>query len=105
MSNVQRPDYTGKPMSALPFVFRAKRGSKELSSNWHCPPTDDYGHACRMGKEYAMHFVQWLKHNPDAPPVLGLIVHDMDTRLGTVGSGYHVGFFEHLESLLMGVKP
>lgn len=99
------PDYTGKPFSSLPFVRRAKRGSKEPSSNWAVSPAEDYGQACRQGKEYARHFIQWLRQNPEAPPMLALIVRDMDTAIGTDESGYRVAFLEHLESLLLGVKP
>src|SRR5450830_531158 len=48
----------------LPFVYRPKRGFNN-SSNWHVPPTSSYTRACEIGQEYALHFVQFLKDNPD----------------------------------------
>lgn len=100
-------DYTGKPLSALPFVYRPKRGSKELSSNWAVTPTTDYLHACNMGREYAAHFIQWLRQSDMAcGNMLGLIVADMAATVAPArGSedathGYAVGFLSYLERLL-----
>lgn len=100
-------DYTGKPLSALPFVFRPKRGSKELPSNWAVEPTTDYMHACNMGREYAAHFIQWLSQSDMAGGnALGLIVADMAGKVAPArGSedathGYAVGFLTYLERLL-----
>ncbi|SHM05397.1 hypothetical protein SAMN05216428_11287 [Nitrosospira sp. Nsp11] len=79
----------------LPFNFRSKRSS----SHWHVPPTDDYGLACRTGREYAAHFIQFLKDNPSSVgmPILGSIAGAIDFSDESGAKGYWVGFFAHLE--------
>ncbi|HEX5277482.1 MAG TPA: hypothetical protein VFW42_07430 [Fluviicoccus sp.] len=107
MSQSNRIDYTDATLSALPFVYRPKRGSKELSSNWRVTPTTDYAHACNTGREYAAHFIQWLRQSDMAMGnALGLIVADMAATVAPArGSddathGYAVGFLSYLERLL-----
>lgn len=104
-------DYTGKPLSALPFVYRPKRGSKELPSNWAVTPTTDYLHACNMGREYAAHFIQWLRQSDMAcGNMLGLIVADMAGKVAPMPGtddgthGYAVGFLSYLERLLLALQ-
>ena len=80
-SSPARPEY--KPatdesgFAKLPFVYRPKRGFNN-ASNWHTPPTEDYAQACAVGGEYAAHFAQYLKDNPDmcGANSLGIIARD-----------------------------
>lgn len=85
----------------LPFVHHPKRGI-QAASNWHVPPTDDYAQACTLGREYAGHFIQYLKNNPSwvGANGLGRIAADMDFRDDTGAKGYWVGFFSQLERLI-----
>ena len=85
----------------LPFVYRPKRGHKG-ASNWHVPPTDDYVAACKVGREYAAHFAQFLRDNPELAGgfALGWIAADIDFEDESGAKGYWVGFFSHLERLI-----
>lgn len=96
-----KPEIKPASLSALPFVYRPKRGFKN-ASNWRVPPTDDYGLACKIGREYAAHFVQYLKDNPCwvGSNTLGHIVAGIDFKDETGAKGYWVGFFSHLERLI-----
>ncbi|ECY9625004.1 hypothetical protein AVH85_10525 [Salmonella enterica subsp. enterica serovar Cerro] len=96
-----KPEIKPASLSALPFVYRPKRGFKN-ASNWRVPPTDDYGLACKIGREYAAHFVQYLKDNPCwvGSNTLGHIVAAIDFKDETGAKGYWVGFFSHLERLI-----
>jgi hypothetical protein len=95
------PEVKPTSLSALPFVFRPKRGFKN-ASNWRVPPTDDYGLACEIGREYAAHFVQFMKDNPYWVGFnrLGEIVSAIDFKDESGAKGYWVGFFSHLERLI-----
>ncbi|WP_308364314.1 MULTISPECIES: hypothetical protein [unclassified Microbulbifer] len=100
-----RRDYRPEPapLETLPFVYRPGRGNKKAKrSNWKLPPVDDYGLACDLGREYAAHFVQYLKDNPFwvGKNLLGHILADIDYQDSTAAKGCHVGFFSHLERLL-----
>ena len=88
-------------MADLPFVYRPRRGFKN-SSNWRVAPTDDYGMACEIGREYAAHFTQFLKDNPRVvgSNMLGNIVEDIDFSDKSCATGYWVGFFSQLERLI-----
>lgn len=96
-----KPEVKPASLSALPFVFRPKRGFKN-ASNWRVPPTDDYGLACEIGREYAAHFVQFMKDNPYwvGSNTLGAIVSAIDFKDESGAKGYWVGFFSHLERLI-----
>jgi hypothetical protein len=87
---------------SLPFVYRPKRGYKN-ATNWCVEPTDDYLGACRIGSDYAGHFIQFLKDNPDraGSNVLGIIVKDINFADESMAKGYWVGFFAHLERLIL----
>jgi hypothetical protein len=95
------PEIKPLSISALPFVYRPRRGFKD-ASNWHMPPTDDYGQACRFGRECAAHFIQYLKNNPDSVEsnLLGHVASAINFKDETGAKGYWVGFFSHLERLI-----
>jgi hypothetical protein len=96
-----KPETGPVSLSALPFVYRPKRGFKN-ASHWRVPPTDDYGLACKTGMEYGAHFAQYLKDNPYrvGSNALGRIAEDIDFKDETGASGYWVGFFSFLEQLI-----
>lgn len=94
----------------LPFQ-RAPRCMKEIHEvpfcNWYVPRVDDFHLACRIGQEYAAHFVQYLKDDPSVAPnnILGDIVKDIDFEDQSDAKGYWVGFFTELSFYLTeGVK-
>lgn len=103
---IERNSYPPRPASItdLPFVADVKIGPRKSErSFWHVPPTDDYGHANQVGRQYACDFVQYLKQNPDGvgSGKLGWIVSDMakcvdDSEL----KGYAVGFWAFMEHLI-----
>ncbi len=86
--------------SQMPFVKGKKNGV--IHEWWSVPEgTDDYAHACRIGSEYACHYIQYLSDNPSMVGFnfLGKIAADVNfSESGK--NGFHVGFFSHLESLL-----
>ncbi len=96
-----KPEQKPVSPSLLPFVFRPKRGSKG-ASDWCVTPTDDYGLACEIGREYAAHFVQFMKDNPSwvESNKLGIIASDIDFTDESGAKGYWVGFFSYLERLI-----
>jgi hypothetical protein len=67
------------------------------------PPTEDYAQACAIGREYAAHFAQYLKDNPDmcGANSLGIIARDIDFENTSGAAGYWVGFFSHLEGMVL----
>jgi hypothetical protein len=85
----------------LPFVYRPKRGSKG-ASNWDVPLASDYGDACHIGREYAGHYLQYIKDNPQVSEsnMLGAIARDIDFKDASDSTGYWVGFFSYLERIL-----
>jgi hypothetical protein len=90
----------------LPFEL-APRCLEELGkipfSHWHVPPIEDYALACRIGQEYAAHFVQSLKDDPAGVPnnILSKIVQDIDFTDKSAKTGYWVGFFTELSRYLL----
>lgn len=96
-----KPESGSVPMSELPFVHRPERAPRN-ASNWHVPPTDDYGLACEIGREYAAHFVQYMKDNPRwvGSNTLGNIAAAIDFTDESGAKGYWVGFFSYLERLI-----
>lgn len=90
----------------LPFS-RLPKCIKEMESvpccHWYVPRIDDYELACRIGMEYAAHFVQYLKDEPDAVPnnILGYIARDIDFDDDSDAAGYWVGFFTEISRYLM----
>jgi hypothetical protein len=71
--------------------------------HWYVPRIDDYELACRIGMEYAAHFVQYLKDDPSAVPnnILGQIVRDIDFDDDSDAKGYWAGFFTELSRYLL----
>jgi hypothetical protein len=100
-----RQEYNPVPnessFTKLPFVHTPKQGFKN-ASNWHVPPIEDYNQACKIGREYAAHFAQYLKNNPDmcGANSLGIIARDIDFENTSNAAGYWVGFFSHLERIV-----
>jgi hypothetical protein len=92
---------TPAPRTDLPFVAGPSGDAGEWC-DWAVPPTDDYDMACRMGRAYAAHLIQWFKENPGVAGqnILGDIVASMDMHDQSAAKGYRVGFFSHLEELL-----
>lgn len=98
-----RRRYKRAAISALPFMS-PKRDNRLIGFRdfWQVPPTDDYVRACEVGREYAAHFVQYMKDNPGAAGenTLGHIAAAIDFSDGSRAKGYWVGFFSHLERLI-----
>lgn len=90
----------------LPFEL-APRCLEELGKipfiHWHVPPIEDYEMACRIGQEYAAHFVQSLKDDPAGVPNnnLSKIVQGIDFSDESAVKGYWVGFFTELSRYLL----
>lgn len=81
----------------LPFILRPKGRKAGASSNWHVPPAADYGAACAIGRNFAAHFLQYIKEDPDRGQTLGTIAKDIDFNDKSANAGYWVGFFSHIE--------
>jgi hypothetical protein len=96
-----KPAPNESAFSQLPFVHTQNQNFIP-ASNWHVPPTDDYSQACKTGREYAAHFAQYLKDNPDmcGANTLGIIARDIDFKNTSATAGYWVGFFSHLERII-----
>lgn len=103
---IERRSFPPRPalITDLPFVADVKIAPRKTRrSFWHVPPTDDYGHACDMGRQYAADFTQYLKQNPSwvGSGQMGRIVQDMHAHeCGTATHGYAVGFWAFVEQLL-----
>ena len=96
-----KPEVLTTPMSELPFVSRPERKDKKARhSNWNVPAAEDYGVACEIGREYAAHYIQYLKDNPGQMPILNCIVSDIDFEDKSNTKGYWVGFISYLDRLL-----
>lgn len=87
------------PTSELPFV------RCETDHHWDVPLTDDSDDniemASKIGAEYAGHYLQYLKDNPNmvGASLLGWIAKDMDYD-GPSSGCYWLSFFGHLERVL-----
>ena len=94
----ERSTYGKCSKAELPFRKRKPDGRR---SNWTVPPTDDYVLANKIGYEYAAHYVQYIKDNPDivGMSLLGMIAKDIDFA-DTKTKGYWVGFFAYLEQMI-----
>jgi hypothetical protein len=90
----------------LPFI-QAPTRMEDLEKipfcNWSVPRIDDYGLACRIGQEYAAHFVQNLKDDPSMAPnnILADIARSINFDDDCDAKGYWVGFFTELSYYLM----
>jgi len=91
------------PLTDLPFIADIGRGRDKRRSFWNVPPTDDYGHANDVGRQYAADFAQYLKQNPCLVGswMLSSIIEDMAQHQRVDATyGYGVGFFAFLEKLI-----
>ena len=102
-----RRDYRPIPamVTQLPFVYgpRNLRYHGRLSGSlWYVPHTGNDAKAQTIGREYAAHFAQYLKDNPDqiGGNLLGRIVLDMHNPNTAGNIGYRTGFFTYLEKLI-----
>ena len=85
----------------LPFVLYRKEGGVHVTNNWHVPPVADYGDACDIGRNFAAHFLQYSKDNPQAMgSLLGWIASDIDFTDQSASKGYWIGFFSHIQRYL-----
>lgn len=93
---------TTKP-TKLPFVSRRKQpdGSKPVHF-WDVEPVDGYCAGCRLGREYAAHYLQFLQDNssPSTGALLTDIVRDIDFT-DPEQKGLWVGFFTFVEKILI----
>lgn len=102
---IERRSFPPRPASLtdLPFVADVKVGPRKTARCfWHVPPTDDYGHANDVGRQFAADYAQYLKENPFwvGSGNLGWIVADMAKHHDTPAKGYAVGFWAFVEQLL-----
>lgn len=103
---IDRRSFPPRPASPtdLPFVADVKVGPrKTVRCFWNVLPTDDYGHANNVGRQYACDYAQYLKENPFwvGSGQMGRIVQDMHQHeVGTTTHGYAVGFWAFVEQLL-----
>ena len=91
------------PTNTLPFTtFPRSQSDKTPLCFWSVPPVDDYSLACRIGREYAAHFIQYMKDNPDSVEenTLGHISKSINFNDQSAAKGYWVGFFSHLERFI-----
>lgn len=89
------------PLSSLPFV-RTIDGD---AAYWVVTSTGDYGQDCELGREYAAHYLQYLRANPNCVQgLLEAILRDMsktgsDVR-GSPARGIWVGFISFIADQL-----
>ena len=101
-----RRDYrvlnTELPFIASPYHYCLKHRVRRHGSLWHVHCIQDYEQARVIGREYAAHFAQYLKDNPEivGQNLLGRIATDMDFHDVTARRGYWIGFFSYLEHLI-----
>lgn len=90
------------PITALPFVTQGDQGRPHY---WNVPPAGanvrDHSEAEAIGRQYALHYAQWLQAYPELVGMgtLGWIAADIDFR-DTERTGYWIGFFSCIERLL-----
>lgn len=106
------PAFAPHPVTELPFVKDRKVAPRRKErSFWAVERTADYVAACDKGREYAAHYLQYLKQNPDSVGLLGRIAGAMGDAdaFGVLGSrhiaddcthGYAVGFFAFIDNVL-----
>ena len=90
------------PFIASPYHYRNKHRVRRCGSLWHVHCIANYEQARTIGREYAAHFAQYLKDNPEVvgQNLLGRIVTDMDFHDASAKRGYRIGFFSYLEQLI-----
>ena len=101
-----RRDYrtlnTELPFIASPNHYYHKHGIQHCGNLWHVHRIHDYEQARAIGCEYAAHFAQYLRDNPQivGQNLLGRIATDMDFHDASARRGYWIGFFSYLEHLI-----
>ena len=102
-----RRDYRPVPamVTQLPFVYgprNLRHHGRPSGSLWYVPRTTNDAKAQTIGREYAAHFAQYLKDNPNlvGGNLLGRIVMDMHNPNTAGNPGYRTGFFTFLEKLI-----
>lgn len=96
------------PVTSLPFVADVKIGPRKTQrSFWAIERTADYGMACDKGREYAAHYLQFVKDGNGGPGLLTWIAGHMaeanalrHVGPGDSSHGYAVGFFSFLDGAL-----
>lgn len=91
------------PLTDLAFVADVRIERKTRRSFWAVPQTDDYGHANKVGRQYACDFVQFLKDSPErvGSNLLGRMAEGMaEIENDSDAKGYAVGFWSFIEILL-----
>lgn len=100
------PELKAVPITALPFV-RTSVGPARERGWWVVPPVPNtargYTDAVNLGRDYAAHFAQYLKDNPDEAGAnwLGVIAGSIEFSCTSAAQGYWVGFFSHLERYIL----
>lgn len=89
------------PLSSLPFV--GTQGGD--TCYWVVRPTGDYGRDCELGREYAAHYLQYLRANPNCVQgLLDAILRDMSKTGSDVPDsltrGIWVGFISFISDQL-----
>lgn len=125
MKQIARREYppvvTPCPVTELPFVKDIKTAPRDRTRCfWSVERTSDYGAACDTGREYAAHYLQYLRQNPHCR---GMLLTQIVAAMGAAGAlhpaagrlardgthGYAVGFLsllDHvLQSALAGADP
>ena len=102
---IERRSFPQQPASPadLPFVADIKIGPRKMERCfWNVQPTDDYGHANDVGRQFAADYAQYLKDNPRrvGDNYLGHIIDDMAKHRHSPANGYAVGFWSFLERLI-----
>lgn len=85
------------PIEALPFVVR----DADTWHYWRTQTTGNYGMDCDLGREYAAHYLQWLKDNPGeiGGSHLSCIARDINYK-SAHSEGIWLAFFYFLEQQL-----
>lgn len=85
------------PIEALPFVVR----EADTWHYWRVHTTGDYGLDCDLGREYAAHYLQWIKDNPGyaSENSLAMIARDVNYKSAR-NHGFWLAFFYFLEQQL-----
>lgn len=102
----ERRSFPPRPalITTLPFIAdRITNDGALHRSFWCVPPTDDYAHACAVGRQYACVFLQYLKQNPFwvGMNLLGQIAQAAAHEpVAPAMHGYAVGFWSFLEQVM-----
>ncbi len=111
MTHIPRREYRPTdrpcPVTELPFVKDIRLAPRRAQRCfWAVDRTDDYAMACDKGREFAAHYLQFLKDGNPSYGLLGWIATHMaeadalnDQRRDAT-HGYAAGFFTLIQSVL-----